>query len=199
MAVAVFALAKEQSLAAVRVAQPFVEDQHPGEIMDVFDFAQLLVGQKVVQGHAARISGVSRAELETGTARRARARHFDAQRRSPADEIGIDFHDFDARHRKPHARGDAIAEQFIDQDAGVLGVVLEFHDAVDVVVLAVGAAHQVGLGAAAHAPDLFHGTYHSSNANDTEGGGLEARIFILERAPFQNGTGSKDGTDGVRM
>jgi hypothetical protein len=126
--------------------------------MDVFHFTQLFVRQKIVERHAARVPRMSGAELQTGTARRARTRHLDAQRRSPADQFRFHLHNFDARHRKAHPARDTVAEQFIDQDAGMLRVVLEFHHAVDGVVFAVGTAHQMRLRAAAHAPDLFHGT-----------------------------------------
>jgi hypothetical protein len=35
-------------LAAIGVAGPLVEDQHPGEIVQVFHLAQLFVGQKIM-------------------------------------------------------------------------------------------------------------------------------------------------------
>jgi hypothetical protein len=36
------------ALAAIGVAGPLVEDQHPGEIVQVFHLAQLFVGQKIM-------------------------------------------------------------------------------------------------------------------------------------------------------
>src|SRR4029077_4234720 len=59
---------EKNRLAAVGVARPFVEDQHPGEIVQGFHLAQLLVGKKIVQGEPPRISGIARAELQPGLA-----------------------------------------------------------------------------------------------------------------------------------
>ena len=48
---------------------------------------------------------------------------------------------------------EACAQPVVDQYSGVLGVVLELHD----VVIAVGAAHEMTLRAAAHPADVLNG------------------------------------------
>jgi hypothetical protein len=52
-------IAEKYRLAAIGVARPLVEDQHPGEVMQVFHLAQLFVGKKIMQCQLLRISGIA--------------------------------------------------------------------------------------------------------------------------------------------
>jgi hypothetical protein len=58
-------LSTKYSLPSVRIAGPFVEDQHAGEVMQVRDLAQLFAGQKVMQSQLSRVAGIARAELQS--------------------------------------------------------------------------------------------------------------------------------------
>src|SRR6202158_1002873 len=62
-------LAEKNRLAAVGVVRPFVEDQHPGEIVQVFHLAQSLVGKRIMQRELQRTSRVAGAKLQSGLAR----------------------------------------------------------------------------------------------------------------------------------
>jgi hypothetical protein len=80
-------VAEKNRLAAVGVARPFVEDQHPGEVMQVFHLAQLLVGKKIMQCELPGISGIARAELQPGLAWNPRAWQLHGQFRGQPDQL----------------------------------------------------------------------------------------------------------------
>ena len=63
-------LDRKNGLPPVGVAGPLVEDQHPGEIRQIFGLAQLLVGQKIVDRQARRIARIARPNCLPGAARR---------------------------------------------------------------------------------------------------------------------------------
>src|SRR5258708_37807938 len=66
-------VAEKNCLAAVGVARPLVEDQHPGEVMQVFPLAQLLVGKEIMQCELPRIPRIAGAKLKPGLAGNPRA------------------------------------------------------------------------------------------------------------------------------
>ena len=79
------------------------------------------------------------------------SRMFHDQIGRQANEFLGNFYDGYRRGGQTQARGQSGAKQFVDQNAAVLGVILEL----DHIIVTVAATHQVGLRAAAHAPYLL--------------------------------------------
>src|SRR5258708_1923940 len=147
---------KKNRLPAVGVADPFVKNQHPREILQVFHFAQFFIRQKIVQRHAPRIPRIARPELQPRRARRPRPRQLDAQLRRQADQLGPNLHHFHRRRRQPQPRCQPCTQQLVYQNPPVLRVILKLHH----IIVFVRAPHQVRLGAASHPPDLLQSLDH---------------------------------------
>jgi hypothetical protein len=60
----------------VGIARPLVKNQHAREVMQIFRLAQLLVRQKIVQRHLARIAGIPHSKLRAWLARRSCTRQL---------------------------------------------------------------------------------------------------------------------------
>ena len=134
-------LQKEDGLAAVRVASPLVEHQHAGKVGKVFHFAQLVVGQEIVDGHLRGVSRVPRAELQPRPARRAPHPQLDHQLAGVGDQLLADLDDRRRRGGQAEPRPQPSPEQFVGQNAHVLRVVLKL----DHVIEAIRTPHQMGL------------------------------------------------------
>jgi hypothetical protein len=64
-------------------------------------------------------------------------------------------HDFSGRYRQTNHLGESRPQPIIDQDSGMLWVVLKLHD----VVISVCAAHEMALRAAAHSANVLNCLY----------------------------------------
>ena len=140
----------EYRLAAVGIAHPLVEHQDGAEVLQVGHLGQQGIGEKIVDGDAARVARILRAELPAGL-------DIHAPRAKLHAALGIGGQETRAHlDQGGLGRGDLqIAEQsgterLVDQNAAVLGVVAELDD----IPLTVVGLQQMGLGAAAHFSDV---------------------------------------------
>ena len=81
-------------------------------------------------------------------------RHLNMQVRRQRNQIFGYFDDCDCGCGKSHQRRQLGAEEFVDQDAAVLRIILEFNH----VVVSVRAPHEVRLSPATHPPNVLDGT-----------------------------------------
>lgn len=118
--------------------------------MQILNIPKQLFGKKIVQRDV-RVDWIARAELRPGMTRNSSARQFHGRLRHQPDQLLRHLDYFRPHCGKPQSPCQAGSEQFIDQDAPVLRVILKFHYVVEAVVT----AHQVGLRATPHSPYLL--------------------------------------------
>ena len=80
-------LAKENRLAAVGVAGPFVEHQHAQEIILIFHLRQCIIRQEIEDHGFRRVARIARTKLQAGLARRAGQSHLHHQFFGQANQI----------------------------------------------------------------------------------------------------------------
>src|SRR5258708_29160613 len=102
------------------------------------------------------VSRVTRSELKPGLAWNARPRHLDTQVWCQPNQILAYFDDRNRCCGQPQQRCQLGPKQFIDQNAAVLGVILELPD----VIVSVGTAHEMRLGTSAHSSDFLDPVQH---------------------------------------
>lgn len=162
IAAALVGLGKENHLAAVSVAGPLVKEQHTGEVRQVFDLGEALLGEQVEDKYAAGLSGEARPELEPGKTFFPFSGMAHPQLGRAVNQIRSHVHHLGAGDRQAQRHRQPGSKHFIGQNADVLRVVLELGDVVGAVVT----AQQMSLGAAAHGADVLEGASgHSCSAS----------------------------------
>src|ERR1700730_12738557 len=98
-----------------------------------------------------RVPWIAGPKLQPRPARGAVPRHLHAQVRSEPNQVFADRNNCHRCRWKPQSGRQPGPEQFIDQDARMLWIILEFYD----VVVAVVATHKMRLRATSHPPYLL--------------------------------------------
>ena len=150
---ALAAAAPIDHLAAIGIANPFIEGERAGEDFEVAQMGGVEHGFGHVVEHLA-VHGMdhkARAELQSGLARNLDAAELNVQLRRLADEPLADFHDLRHRHRQSDALGYARGHPLVGQYTRVLRIILKLDD----IKIAVGGAHEVRLRASTHAPHVL--------------------------------------------
>ena len=141
----------KRDLSAIGVAGPFVEGEDASELVLIANAAHAGFGQVVVHRSFVKRNDVSGTEAQSGDRHHLLTPEFEAQLRGMFDQPGMHLNNGWCRDRQADQRRKTSAEPIVCQYSRVLWVVLEL----DYVEVAVRAAHEMALGAAAHSADLL--------------------------------------------
>ena len=138
--------AVEDALAAVGIGDPFVEDENGAEIVEVGDLGKQGVGQVVVDGDAVGVAGELGAEVPAGLDGDAAGSEVEVELGVGGEELGGDVDEGGFGNGDFEVSEEDGGEQFVNEDAAVLGIVAKLDD----IPAAVIRFEQMGLGPASH-------------------------------------------------
>ena len=136
----------EDALTAVGIGDPFVEDQNGAEIVEVGDLGKQGVRQVVVDRDAVGVAGELGAEVPAGLNGDAARSEVEVELGVVSEELGGDADEGGFGNGDFEVSEEDGAQQFVDEDAAVLGIVAELDD----IPAAVIRFEQMGLCPASH-------------------------------------------------
>ena len=142
---------QKRDLSAIGVACPFVQGENAGEFVLIANAAHASFGQVVVHHSFVMRDNVPGTEAQSGDRHHLLTPEFEAQLRGMFDQPGMHFNNGWRGNRQADQRSKTSAEPIVCQYSRVLWVVLEL----DYIEVAVRAAHEMALGAAAHSADVL--------------------------------------------
>ncbi len=136
----------EDALAAVGIGDPFVEDQNGAEVVEVGDLGKQGVGEVVVDRDAVGVAGELGAEVPAGLDGDTLRSEVEVKLGVGGEELGGDANEGGFGNGDFEVTEEDGGEQFVDEDAAVLGIVAELDD----IPAAVIRFEQMGLSPASH-------------------------------------------------